>query len=733
MHSEGEFQSFYTSNGGYLAPPSNHAYPYPIHQNTFPRDNYTDLNNQGRVKMSQPPVPNGRPAPQQMEIEDLEPIYIESNSHVDTEPSNDFEENSSRVLERLLTKELEVYETEEQKQNKEMVLIRLNEILLKWMDIVKRKHGLRPDPRSGNAILLCYGSYKLGVSSPSGDIDTLILAPYYVDRNDDFFGELYPLLMELSKSNPNIQEVNMVNQQHTIMPLIKMSFYSIPIDMVFANVQFSGELSDFVKSNLDDEEYMLRMDEKMKGSYNGFRNAEMLLKSLKLASESQMLTLKREEVFRITLKCIKLWAKNNGLDSNKMGYLGGIAWAILTAKICKLYPYKCPSKLLERFFWLFGSEWKWDEWTVRIVEKTEEKTSFRHNIRSMYIMTPARPQANTTYNVTVSNREIITSRMMQAHRTVSDLLKRQSQVQSLPAEDPTAKSEWQVLFNKFNFFESYEHFIEISILGSKECDYLRWQGFVEAKIRILCEKLEELTRIYDLKIHPWPSSYDRDHNTFPGFPSATTIYIGLKIVSELDDCVDLNIPIFRYLEFLDYEWDRDNPKRDPKMYNLSITYKLRDEIPKEVLRAESGEVDPTEPKELMLSAHKSAIKDDMNQDAGEVEDEETFSKASQAILNGSEFSGIRSPFQSFKYFEHNQVLKNAEGKVDAYGYFDLALISYKKENNMDEEIMLQKRPKSFHVPETTGEAENQASMIFPSGPDSTEAENNGDLLNDLLE
>ena len=54
----------------------------------------------------------------------------------------------------------------------------------------------------------------------------------------------------------------------------------------------------------------------------------------------------QEENFKTTLRIIKVWAKNRGISSNAMAFFGGISWAILVAKICQIFPYHKPNKLL---------------------------------------------------------------------------------------------------------------------------------------------------------------------------------------------------------------------------------------------------------------------------------------------------------------------------------------------------------------------------------------------------
>lgn len=48
--------------------------------------------------------------------------------------------------------------------------------------------------------------------------------------------------------------------------------------------------------------------------------------------------------------------EENGIYSNALGYLGGVSWAMLVARVCQFYPNAAPSTLVDRFFFVY-SEW----------------------------------------------------------------------------------------------------------------------------------------------------------------------------------------------------------------------------------------------------------------------------------------------------------------------------------------------------------------------------------------
>ena len=124
------------------------------------------------------------------------------------------------------------------------------------------------------------------------------------------------------------------------------------------------------------------LDVKCVKSLNGCRVTDEILRQVSfhnLLFHFQAIVLQVPNVnnFRLTLRSIKLWAKKHGIYSNVMGFLGGVSWAMLVARVCQLYPNAAPSTLLQVFsrnidsltinqsfrqkFFLVFLKWQWPQ------------------------------------------------------------------------------------------------------------------------------------------------------------------------------------------------------------------------------------------------------------------------------------------------------------------------------------------------------------------------------------
>ena len=513
----------------------------------------------------------------------LEPFAVKDSG---LSPASQTHEDT---INRLLKDEFHMLESPQDKEKKADALIKLDAILRLWMKKVHAELKIvvdEADPASKNhyARLLCYGSYKLGVSGPDGDIDALVLAPNYVNRDKHFFGTLYDLLKELSGKNEDIRDLVFVNDKHAITPLINMRFQDIDVDLVFATLERVDMLDGRVdklglseRPNLNNDDLLREMDEKMKRSYNGFRNAEMMLAAVvRNVDRSQPGQPDRAVAsFRSALRSVKLMCKRQGIAENKVGFLGGIAFALLTVKIVQLFPSYSLPYLLERFLYVYGFVWNWDAWKVTIVPEivATNVRDFRgenfQDKRSMYIMTPAYPQMNSCHNVTFSTRETILSAFRSLHAKVLSAL----------AIKATSELEagWKNLFKRFDFFGAYEQYLEIVITGNEADLFNSWRGFVESKVRLLTEGLERLAFHFDFAMQLWPQTFLFDEVTVArkyspellAYSFKEKIYIGVSMRTETEAPLDLNATVAGFVSQIESKWGHERGC-DPALINLYV-------------------------------------------------------------------------------------------------------------------------------------------------------------------
>jgi poly(A) polymerase len=468
---------------------------------------------------------------------------------------------------------------------REQTLSELKDIIKEWIVTVAKETGMEENlAKEEEAKIFTFGSHRLGVNSRGGDIDTLVLCPNYVDRNTHFFEELFTMLQK----EQHVEELVKVNDPKVLVPVIKMKFHGIPIDLAFAKLDLPKV--DKKLKNLNDQDLLTSMDEKMGYSMNGPRNVDFIIQSVDAKEDPLKIS-----NFRTTLKLLKLWAKNKGIYSNAMGYVTGISLAILVAKICQLFPNLKPNKLVQKFFQYY-SMWNWNEFPVKI----EEIKTFEHLERfnemqwydptstigmekisqrkkdeytsPMMVITPAFPCMNSTKKVTRTNLEVIKDQLQQGKEIV----------QQKPIN-------WHKLFERIDFFHFYYNFIEVSVLGNDEKEFYRWKGLIESQLIVLTKALE--TRIdyqnhpRHLQLHPYPVGFERSEGTFKYCHS---YYYGLKFDKPSTNKEE-------YVELYDAVYDficKLMAKKQEGQYknvNMKILHLLREDLPECVFHQPSGE------------------------------------------------------------------------------------------------------------------------------------------------
>ncbi|KAF1744860.1 hypothetical protein MXB_4555, partial [Myxobolus squamalis] len=403
------------------------------------------------------------------------------------------------------------------------------QIAKSWLvDYLVKRRMAESDIRLVGGHIRTFGSYRLGVHTTGGDIDAVFITPMHVTRKDFF--ESFSIYL---KSRSDVKNLRCIPDAYV--PLMKFNFCNIEFDLLFCRI---------IRYKIDDEisfadvrilkEMEVRDIRSINGNtinfYQGFRLADEILSVIPSHSN-----------FKVLLHCIKYWAKGffdlnddvvNDLYSNILGFFGGITWAILAARISQLYPCAVPSVLILKFFYLFA-HWKWEE--IPIVLKKIDfgphgMTYPQWNLdavdrnKLMSIVTPTYPEQNTCHNITVSTRTVITLKLKRAYEIVRKIMNNEE--------------SWPALFVPVNFFQTYLHFLILTIDSTTDVNLLEWSGFVESKIRHLILALEK--NIFIKFAHPYSKS-------FPALPSedrpyVKRWYIGMEINKSgiicVADCLD---------------------------------------------------------------------------------------------------------------------------------------------------------------------------------------------------
>lgn len=462
------------------------------------------------------------------------------------EPTENDQQLSARMMEEL-ERELPS-ETSEGMRRRTEVLDELRVMVTEWMTEVgidagmSREEAEQHSQEGGRIVTL--GSFRLGVVHPGSDIDTLCIAPPHVSR-DAFFGtdNSRPSFVAKLQQNPSVTECVPIPEAYT--PIIKLKMRGVLIDLLFARLQKPLPKGEFKEEEMAKEDELLKnMDDKSVRCMNGYRVADQILSLVP-----------NRETFKQTLKFIKCWARRRGIYSNVLGFFGGITWSLLVARVCQLYPYYCPSQLVNRFFRVYD-QWNWSK-PVMLCEIVEPQnvpgmTSFRvwnpkanpsDRAHVMPVITPAFPAMNSTHNVTETTKRILLDEFRRGYEVVKSV--------------EQSRSSWNEVHAPFPYFQQFRHFLWLEIVAKTEEVYQKFSGWVESKLRILTKQLESVSGMI---IHPNPEQYDL-RGSDAEWPLGCGMFIAMAFFKDqgafVGQTIDLRPALSQFVDVINQWFEKD--------------------------------------------------------------------------------------------------------------------------------------------------------------------------------
>ncbi|RUS32583.1 hypothetical protein BC938DRAFT_475023 [Jimgerdemannia flammicorona] len=183
-------------------------------------------------------------------------------------------------------------------------------------------------------------------------------------------------------------------------PIIKMRFSGIPLDISFARLALQRIPEDLT---LSDDDILSQTDDISSRSLNGTRDAQAILRLIP-----------SQTTFANALRAIKHWAKRRALYGKPVGFFNGIAWTIIVARVCQLYPNATSAVIVAAVF-EFCQNHPWPEPVLLKhitparpnIKVWNPKIDMQDRADRMPVITPAFPSKCVTHTVTESTQIVL--------------------------------------------------------------------------------------------------------------------------------------------------------------------------------------------------------------------------------------------------------------------------------------------------------------------------------------
>ncbi|KAI0253510.1 Poly(A) polymerase central domain-containing protein [Lactifluus subvellereus] len=396
--------------------------------------------------------------------------YLGITPPISTSESSEREKEVTATLMEELRRQ-NTMESDEEARTREIVLGRLVALVKSFVRTVCLARGLsEAAAEAAGGKFFTFGSYRLGVHGPGTDIDVLCVVPRHVSR-EDFFDVFDGMLRNME----GVTEVSGVPD--TDVPIITLKISGIPIDLLMARLALSSIPDDLT---LQDDNLLRNLDYRCIRSLGGPRVTDQILRLVPNVN-----------VFRDALRCIRLWASRRAIYSEVDGFLGGVAWSILVARICQLYPNAVAGTIVIRFF-IIMYQWAWPQ--PVLLEQIEDgppqvrvwdpKLYPGDRAHRMPIIKPTYPATCVTHNVTASTQMVMTEEFKKG------LAGTFQHGADIVDKVIVGTAEWSELFAKHDFFHKYRYYLQIIASTGQHELQIKWAGTVESRLRQLVMKLE---------------------------------------------------------------------------------------------------------------------------------------------------------------------------------------------------------------------------------------------------
>jgi poly(A) polymerase len=305
---------------------------------------------------------------------------------------------------------------------------------------------------------------------------------------DDFFNFFPPTFRELSDAK-DITEFTEVREAYV--PIIKMEYRGISIDLIYCCLVSLPSITPTL--DLTDKQLLRGLDDTAMRSINGTRVTAELLGAVP-----------QVKPFRHALRAIKMWSTQRAIYGAVFGYPGGVAWAIMVARICQLYPFACGATILTKFFNLM-LQWHWPR---PVMLKTIEEGTMKLRVWNpsvyqqdrahlMPIITPAFPSMCATHTIMHSTKSIMMDEFQRAHELLISI--------------SSGKKPWADLFERHTFF-THDHKYYLRVIAASRTKKASdvFSGLVQSKVRLLVKGIDD-SEAHVKIARPYVKAFDDVH------------------------------------------------------------------------------------------------------------------------------------------------------------------------------------------------------------------------------